>query len=82
MSAEAPRSPSIIADVEELLEHGARVVVLSQGVHRRLQIPAETVAWLEARGVSVEVLQTELAVARYNELAASEAVGALIHSTC
>jgi hypothetical protein len=71
-----------IADVEELLEHGAEVVVLSRGVHRRLQVQPETLAHLEARGVKVEVLQSEDAVARYNQLAASQKVGALIHSTC
>lgn len=71
-----------IADVEELLEHGAEVVVLSRGVHRRLQVQPETLAYLEARGVKVEVLQSEVAVVRYNRLAASQKVGALIHSTC
>jgi hypothetical protein len=71
-----------IADVEELLEHGAEVVVLSRGVHRRLQVQPETLAYLEARGVAVEVLQSEAAVARYNQLATDKKVGALIHSTC
>ncbi|HVI03318.1 MAG TPA: Mth938-like domain-containing protein [Enhygromyxa sp.] len=71
-----------IADVEELLEHGAEIVVLSRGVHRRLQVQPETLTWLEARGVAVEVLQSEAAVARYNQLSATRKVGALIHSTC
>jgi hypothetical protein len=71
-----------IADVQELLRHGAKVVVLSRGVHLRLQVPAETLAYLEDHGIAVEVLQSEEAVARYNQLAVSQAVGALIHSTC
>lgn len=70
------------ADVEELLAHGAEVVVLSQGVYERLQVCPETVQMLEARGVRAHILQTEDAVRRYNELAGTEAVGALIHSTC
>lgn len=71
------------ADVEELLDHGATVVVLSKGVHKRLGVCRETLDMLEARGVQVYVLQTEQAIQRYNELAASNhAVGALIHSTC
>lgn len=69
-------------DVDELLEHGASVVVLSKGINKRLQVPAETVAYLEERGVDVEVLQTEAAVKRYNELSRRVPVGALIHSTC
>lgn len=70
------------ADVEELLEHGAKIVVLSKGVQERLQTCPETLEMLEAKGIRVYVLQTEIAIERYNLLAQSEAVGALIHSTC
>ncbi len=72
-----------VADCEELLEKGATTVVLSRGVHRVLQVPAETVGWLEAQGVEVFVLPTPEAVAKYNALVAEgRPVGALIHSTC
>lgn len=70
------------ADTTELLDAGAEVVVLSRGVHEQLQVPPATVAWLEARGITVYVLQTDAAIAKYNELAGSARVGALIHSTC
>lgn len=71
------------ADVEELLEQGARTVVLSRGQHERLRVQDETLAFLEERGVEVHVLPTDRAVERYNELAeAGEAVGGLVHSTC
>ena len=76
-------SPGIqTADVEELLEHGARVVVLSRGMLRRLQVPTGTRHDLEKRGVTVHVLPTKEAAVLYNELAAREAVGGLFHSTC
>lgn len=72
-----------VADVEELLERDAEVVVLSQGQQGRLQVPDETVAHLEAAGVDVEVHRTERAVQRYGELVeAGRAAGALLHSTC
>lgn len=70
------------ADVQEVLEHGARTVILARGMNERLQVKPETLEMLEDRGISVEVLQTEEAVRRYNELAGTEPVGALIHSTC
>ena len=70
------------ADVEEVLEHGARVVVLSKGVEERLKTKQETLDLLEERGIEVHVLQTERAIEKYNMLAADQAVGALIHSTC
>lgn len=70
------------ADVEELIEHGARVVVLSRGFHQRLQVRADTLRALEDRGIATHVLSTEEAVERYNRLCEHERVGALIHSTC
>lgn len=70
------------ADVEELLERGATHVILSRGMHERLSVCAETLALLERRGVPVEVLQTEAAVRRYNEIREQEAAGGLFHSTC
>ena len=71
------------ADVEELLDHGAEVVVLSQGMNERLQVKSETLRMLEEAGVDVHVLQTEEAVARYNDLQSNgRPVGGLFHSTC
>lgn len=70
------------ADVEELVENGAETVILSRGQNRRLQVKDETLDWLEERGIEVEVLESNRAVERYNELAPDEPVGALIHSTC
>ncbi|MDJ0949478.1 MAG: Mth938-like domain-containing protein [Alphaproteobacteria bacterium] len=70
------------ADVAELLEHGADVVVLSKGVWERLQVCPETLSMLEQKGVAVEVLQTEAAATRYNELRQTARVGGLFHSTC
>jgi hypothetical protein len=70
-------------DVAELLQRGAKVVILSQGQQERLHVHADTLAAVQAAGASAEVLPTAQAVARYNELAdQGVAVGALIHSTC
>ncbi len=70
------------ADVKELLEQGAEVVVLSKGVHERLQVCPETLQMLAKRGIPTHVLQTEEAVRLYNELRKKELVGGLFHSTC
>ena len=70
------------ADVEELLDHGAAVVVLSQGIWERLQVCPETLEVLAARGVETHVRQTEEAATLYNELAETRPVGGLFHSTC
>ena len=72
-----------LADVAELLDHGAEVVVLGRGQQERLTVPEDLVATVEELDVEVEVAESRHAVERYNELAAAgRAVGALIHSTC
>jgi hypothetical protein len=70
------------ADVEELLEHGAEVVVLSKGILEALQVCPETLAFLKNKGIPAHVLQTEGAVRLYNELAENQRAAGLFHSTC
>jgi hypothetical protein len=71
-----------IADVRDLLEHGAKVVVLSRGMAECLQVPSETLEFLEHRQIPVHVLPTQHAVALYNKLAQTKHVGGLFHTTC
>jgi len=70
------------ADVERLLERGAKVVILSKGFHERLGVAPETLKMLEERQIPVHIAQTEEAVRLYDMLRHTERVGALIHSTC
>jgi hypothetical protein len=70
------------ADVQELIEHGAKAVVLSKGVWERLRVCPETLEVLAKNNIAVEVLQTEAAVQRFNELRETVQVGGLFHSTC
>jgi hypothetical protein len=70
------------ADVQELLDHGAEVVVLSRGMELRLQTCPETLELLAHHNVTVYVEETTDAVALYNRLAQSQPAGCLIHSTC
>ncbi|MFD0688482.1 Mth938-like domain-containing protein [Actinomadura fibrosa] len=70
------------ADVEELLDHGSSVIVLSRGMKSRLHTMPEAVRFLEERGVEVHIEETTKAVDLYNRLAETEPVGGLFHSTC
>ncbi len=70
------------ADVEELLEHGSTVVVLTRGMEFALQTCPETLQVLRDRGIPIHVEETRAAVDLYNRLAETEAVGGLFHSTC
>jgi hypothetical protein len=70
------------SDVQELLDHGATVVVLSRGMNLRLRTCPETLELLESNGIAYHIEETNTAVARYNTLARTERVGGLFHSTC
>ena len=69
-------------DVQELIDRGCEIVVLSRGMHLALQTMPETLALLAGRGIAVHVLETRDAARLYNDLALSHRVGGLFHSTC
>ena len=72
-----------VRDVEELLENGARTVVLTRGMELVLQTCPETLDYLRARGVEFHVAEKNEAANIYNGLVErGEAVGGLFHSTC
>ncbi len=71
-----------IADVQELLEHESKVVVLSCGMAECLHVPRETLDFLKEQQIAVHVLPTKEAAALYNKLAETEPVGGLFHTTC
>ena len=71
------------ADIEELVDHGCKIIVLSRGILLHLRVCEETLELLEKRGIRVIVAETKEAVEIYNGLVADgEAVGGLFHSTC
>ena len=69
-------------DVRELLDHGAKIVVLSRGMKECLEVPRETLEFLKGREIPVHVLPTADAAKLYNQLAEKEPVGGLFHTTC
>ena len=72
-----------MSDIEELLEHGAEVIVLSKGMEERLRVSENVVDEIRKRGVQVYVAETREAVRIYGEeLKRGRKVGALVHSTC
>ncbi|MFQ6611706.1 MAG: Mth938-like domain-containing protein [Fidelibacterota bacterium] len=70
------------ADIQELLDNGVKILILSQGVYGRLQTSDTTLDLLKERQIIYHQLKTGAAVKLYNKLRKTEAVGALIHSTC
>ncbi len=77
-------SPGIqMADVQEVVEHGCRIIILSRGRYLRLKTMQETLAFLEEKGIEIIIKETKKGVKIYNEYAERHAlVGGLFHSTC
>jgi hypothetical protein len=71
-----------VADVQELLDHGATVVVLSRGIKQCLEVPRATLEFLKQKQIEAHVLPTAEAVELYNRLAEKSPVGGLFHTTC
>ena len=69
-------------DVQELLDHGAEIVVLSRGMKECLEVPRETLEFLKGQQIPAHVLPTVDAANLYNQLAEKEPVGGLFHTTC
>lgn len=71
-----------VADVKELLENGAREIVLAKGYWNRLRVRDTTKLWLHEHNIPFHILSTGDAAALYNRLCEDQMVGALIHTTC
>jgi hypothetical protein len=77
-------SPGIqIADIQELLEHDAEIVILTRGQLGRLGISNETEAFLREQGISYHIEKTAKAVDLFNKLSRQgKRVVGVFHSTC
>lgn len=70
-----------IDDLDDVLDELPERLVLGCGAHGRLRPDPAVIEELERRGVGVEILTTDAAVRRYNELDDRRAAAAL-HLTC
>ena len=72
-----------LADIEELLEHGAEEIVLSRGMLLALHVCHETTEFLQAEGIKMHIAETKEASEIYNQLIhEGKIIGGLFHSTC
>ena len=71
-----------ISDIQELLDNGVEVLILSTGMQNKLNVAPETIIELEKKDIQYYILKTKKAVKMYNKLSKTMKVGALIHSTC
>ncbi|MFL5819149.1 MAG: MTH938/NDUFAF3 family protein [Solirubrobacteraceae bacterium] len=71
----------VIGDLHDVLDELPERLIVGNGAHGRLKPHPAVIDELRRRGVEVEVLETDDAVRRYNELDRRRAAAAL-HLTC
>jgi len=70
-------------DVQELLDKGSKIVILTRGMKLALETCPETIELLRSREIEFYIRETKKAVELYNKLVdEKKAVGGLFHSTC
>jgi hypothetical protein len=71
------------ADIEEVLEKGVEVMVLTRGMELMLHTCPETEQLLRSRGIEYHIEETNKAVHLFNQLMQQgKRVGGVFHSTC
>ncbi|HEX9654382.1 MAG TPA: Mth938-like domain-containing protein [bacterium] len=71
------------ADIEEILEHGVEVMILTRGMELMLHTCPETGHLLRSKGIEYHIEETNQAVALFNQLTQQgKRTGGIFHSTC
>jgi hypothetical protein len=72
-----------IKAVDHFIKAGCTDVILTEGMHRQLQVPKNTIEYLQDNGIHVLVLSSENGVPKYNDMIKNNCkVGMLLHTTC
>ncbi|THB77621.1 MAG: hypothetical protein D6B25_06365 [Desulfobulbaceae bacterium] len=71
------------AELDELISHGCKIIVLTRGVLFRLRVPRKTLDYARENNIELIIEGTPKGIKKYNGLASQyRPVGGLFHSTC
>ena len=71
-----------LSDIAQILEKKPEILVIGTGADGVMNVPADVIASIEAKGIKVIVKRTGDACEDYNLLSASKSVIAALHLTC
>lgn len=71
-----------VQDLGRILPLKPSILIIGTGHSGAMDVPQETLQFVESKGIQVVVLQTKEACKRFNELAKSHRVVAALHLTC
>jgi hypothetical protein len=69
-------------DLEDVVNAKPDVVVIGTGAVGVMQVPEETIKFLESKGIEVHVAKTAQAVEIYNSISKDKKAVAALHLTC
>ena len=69
-------------DLEAVIASGVHLLVIGTGMHGMMQVPAETLSYLERKGITSLVLKTREACRAFNEQGKKGGVIGAFHLTC
>lgn len=69
-------------DLKEVTEAAPDLLIVGTGYSGAMKVPADTISYLESRGIEVEVRETTAAVTAFNGAPESRKVVAALHLTC
>jgi hypothetical protein len=70
-------------DLAEILAYRPSTLIIGTGTSGQMWVPEETVGDMESAGITMEIMTTDKACDRFNELfAEGEKVAAVMHLTC
>jgi hypothetical protein len=70
------------SDVDEIVAYNPDVLIVGTGAYGRMDVPQETVEYIQSKGIQVLIGTTKEMMQRYNEMPNKENVVAAFHLTC
>ncbi|MFZ6017011.1 MAG: Mth938-like domain-containing protein [Nitrospirota bacterium] len=71
-----------VVDLNDVINAKPDILIIGTGHSGVMQIPKETITYLESKGIEVHVARTEKAVEMFNKLQNGKIVIAAFHLTC
>lgn len=71
-----------VVDLTDVINAKPDILIIGTGYSGVMQVPKETINYLESKGIEVHVARTEKAVEMFNKLQKDKIVVAALHLTC
>jgi hypothetical protein len=71
-----------IEDLKDVIEATPQILIVGTGAYGVMQVPKETLSFLQEKGIDVRIERTDKAVELFNKLRKGKTAIAALHLTC